>query len=371
MNKTWHTTLLLFVLIASFNIAGFHFVQKPIYEQKAIQTTELVAQLSLPYLLNKDHLALQAELNRILRIKAMQSVSVVDGNFNAIAKAQHIELINADTQYISRPISVNSTKIGYAQVALGSDMGINSYLIAIALALLITLLVEVFMVFRRSHKGLVNAKELEKLKSQLDEWVPTAVIESEKSEGGKVKSDSCYVLIHFYQLIQWQQRIQPQVAQTVFYQFEVLLHKQLNIYGGTSVGNLMDGSQIIRFEGNQAQQRCFSFSSGLVYVLASSLHKLPLPLSALLLPEPPNDLSNQSLLSLPKYQQMFESYCQQLDTLHQYSDSNHLIIESKHQSLFEQHASFSDTPISNLSLITPFNATLSLWKRQLERLQQD
>lgn len=370
----WLIITLLFVALFFFSSASLQFVNQKHHVKQSNQSSELVAQLAIPYLIENEHLALQAELNRMLRIEGMLSVSVVSDTFDAIAKAQHIASINADTQYFSRPIrvSLNSNAdqiIGYAQVAMQPPEQSNRYLSALIVALVMTLVIQLIFKLQGSQSERDNRRIITELKTQLALWRPD-VLNTKSLTGGRLNNhdqmyhNKCSVLIHYYQLYEWQQRIQPHIANQVLQTFEHYFHKQLSIYGGIAIGNLVNGSQMVLFEGSQASQRCFAFSSGLVYVLAPSINDLPLPLSAMLLPDQAR-LSSESLLNLPEYQQLFSEQCKQLEQLQNQSESNHLVVDVNHQHHFQRHASFSDTPINDLVLITPSDSTLKLWKRQL------
>ena len=363
LKKQWLTVAVLLTILFILSSLLLYQANQQYRDRQGLQSAELVAQIGLGFLIDKNYLALQAQLNQLLHIEGLLSVSISSADFEILAKAQHVKWIGPDTRYYSRPIILdgnNQQTLGYAQVAWRDDFKLKLYPMATIVALLLMLLIFGVGWLIGYWKTESMRGDLEQIEQQLSQWVP-AEIDKKQSNS----QQSCYVVFYLDELETWKRRLQPQKANQVLTEFERRFNQQLEIYAGRLVGNLQNGLQLVAFEGHHALQRCFVFSSGVIHVLAERLHDLSLPLSALLLIDVPQSTSHQSLFQLPTYKNLLNDKYQQLQQLQKQSHSNHLIVVKEHQHLFEASGSFNETPLDDLMVATPNDSTLQLWRRQL------
>ncbi len=363
LKKHWWAIFILWLILFGVSSLLLSKLNHKYRDKQGLQSSELASQVALGYLIDENYLALQSQLNQLLYIEGLLSISITSADFEVLAKAQHADLIGPNVRYYSRPIRLdadNQQIIGYVQVAWSNEFNHILYVVAWIISLFLTILI-VCCGWLISHwHSVLLYREIERLQQQLNQWAPA------DTKGVEINSvQICYIVFYFEALHHWQQSFQPQIANSVLNQFENDFNQQLDLYGGKVVGNLHNSLQIVVFDCQESLSCGFAFASGVIHVLSQWYEDMNLPLSAMVLTDVGAPLSQRSLLQLPLYKKSLVNHYRQLQQLQQQSLSNHLIVAKSEQHLFESSAVFSETPIDDWILATPNDLILQLWRRQL------
>lgn len=390
----------LILLLSVAALFGFNYFQDMFQVLHGEQTLEMLSRIATPLLLSNDLLGLQAELDSLLKINGLVSVTLFSVDNELLVQASKGNLVEAT--YFRLPIyDVDKALLGYAQIAwqpIAPPLLLLLFMLVLLLigwGLLFWLhywqqawvrssINQIAVQIQKLTGGVATEgsnslpEQLITIESGLQElggYFPKIDSSQKATKPSLVDSERILVLIDLSHLSQWSNSLQPKLVEAALERFERALAAQLPLYQGKLLGATTE-LLVAVFEADNGYRNvhnAFMFAAGVSYELAKQISKIPLPLMSAVL-SVPREASGEGVLFFNHYSQVIEAVSRQFQEVHeamkQSPQFNCCLLSSRFSDEYslKDIARFEGIASAGFIRATPSSSILSLWRNQLQKI---